>query len=113
MGRAVGLDIGSRTIKVVELAGSPKAFKVQRVLVRLLPVSPPPPKEGELPGDPDEALAEEVRGIFDTLKLPKDDVCVTFPSGVTVFREIQVPFLEEERCLVVVRPRPTGSSTGA
>jgi 16S rRNA (guanine527-N7)-methyltransferase len=28
-------------------------------------------------------------------------------------REVEVPFLEEERCLVVVRPRPTGSSTGA
>ena len=28
-------------------------------------------------------------------------------------REVTVPFLEEERCLVVVRPRPTGPSTGA
>ncbi len=28
-------------------------------------------------------------------------------------REVTVPFLEEERCLVVVRPRPTGPGTGA
>lgn len=28
-------------------------------------------------------------------------------------REVTVPFLEEERCLVVVRPRPTGPGRGA
>ena len=37
MPRAVGLDVGTRTLKLVELSGSPKAFKIQRFLVRTLP----------------------------------------------------------------------------
>jgi type IV pilus assembly protein PilM len=103
MARAVGLDIGSRTIKVVELSGSPKAFKVSRVITRPIPEPDPNPPEGELPQDADELISDEIREIFQTLKLPKDDVCVAFDSGVTIFREIVVPFLEDDQIRKVVK----------
>ena len=103
MARAVGLDIGTRTIKVVELNGSPKAFKVTRVITRPMPEVDEHPPEGEIAKDLDELVSDEIREIFQTLKLPKDDVCVSFDSGVTIFREIVVPFLEEDQIRKVVK----------
>jgi type IV pilus assembly protein PilM len=103
MARAVGLDIGSRTIKVVELNGNPKAFKVLRVITRPMPVVDPNPPEDETPKELEELISDEIREIFQTLKLPKDDVCASFDSGVTVFREIVVPFLEDDQIRKVVK----------
>ena len=103
MARAVGLDIGSRTIKVVELNGSPKAFKVLRVITRPDARGRPQPAEGETPKELDELVSDEIREIFQTLKLPKDDVCASFDSGVTIFREIVVPFLEDDQIRKVVK----------
>lgn len=103
MARAVGLDIGTRTIKVVELNGSPKAFKVMRVITRPMPEIVEDPSEDEPPKDLEELVSDEIREIFQTLKLPKDDVCVSFDSGVTIFREIVVPFLEDDQIRKVVK----------
>jgi type IV pilus assembly protein PilM len=104
MARAVGLDIGTRTIKVVEISGSPKAFKIQRLAIRDVPRAPEEaPAEGEEPFDPVAATAAVVRDIFESLKLPKEDVCASFDSGTTVSREIVVPFLEPEKIRKVVK----------
>src|SRR5262245_53532895 len=104
MARAVGLDIGTRTIKVVELSGSPKAFRIQRLAIRDVPRAPDaPPAEGAEPFDPVAATAAVVRDVFETLKLPKEDVCASFDSGKTMSREIVVPFLEPEKIRKVVK----------
>ena len=78
MARAVGLDIGSRTIKVVELNGSPKAFKVMRVITRPIPEVDLHPPEGEVAKELEELISDEIREIFQKLKLPRDDVCASF-----------------------------------
>ncbi len=103
MARAVGLDIGSHTIKVVELNGNPKSFKVTRVVTRPMPEVDLHPPEGEIPKDLEELVSDEIREIFHSLKLPKDDVCVSFDSGATIFREIVVPFLEDDQIRKVVK----------
>ena len=95
MPRAVGLDVGTRTLKLVELSGSPKAFKVQRFLVRTLPEG-----TGE---EADAARAEMIRSLFAEAKVGKDDVCASFDSGATSFREITVPFREHDQIEKVVR----------
>ena len=95
MPRAVGLDVGTRTLKLVELSGSPKAFKVQRFLVRMLPEG-----TGE---EADAARAEMIRSLFAEAKVGKDDVCASFDSGATSFREITVPFREHDQIEKVVR----------
>jgi type IV pilus assembly protein PilM len=106
MPRAVGLDIGSRTIKVVEITGGPKAFRVQRFVVRPVPeattAAGPEGAEGP-PPDPDEALSRVVRELFDELKLPKDDVCASLGAGSTLLREFPVPFKEESQIRKVIR----------
>lgn len=110
MARAVGLDIGTRTIKLVEIAGNPKAFKVLRLAVRDVPRPPeresglvPEGEEKPAPFDPIAATATVVRDLFDTLKLPKEDVCATFDTGTTISREIVVPFFEPEKIRKVVK----------
>lgn len=95
MPRAVGLDVGTRTLKLVELSGSPKAFKVQRFLVR-----PMPEGTGE---EVEAARAELVRALFHEARVGKDDVCASFDSGATSFREITVPFREHDQIEKVVR----------
>jgi type IV pilus assembly protein PilM len=104
MARAVGLDIGSRTIKVVELSGSPKAFKIQRLAIRETPRPPAtPPAEGAEPFDAQAATADVLREVFDSLRLPKEEVCASFDSGTTMSREIVVPFFEREKIRKVVK----------
>jgi type IV pilus assembly protein PilM len=111
MARAVGLDIGSRTIKLVELGGNPKALKVQRLAIRDVPTpgSGSGGGEGAEGGgepdtrDPEELVADTIRGLFEDLKLPKEDVCATFDAGTTIFREITVPFRDEDQIRKVVK----------
>jgi type IV pilus assembly protein PilM len=103
MVRAVGLDIGSRSIKVVELSGSPKSFKVQRVAVREVPEPPEVAVEGAEPFDPARAKADVIQQVFQELKLPKDNVCATYDTGSTLSREIVVPFLEPDKIRKVVK----------
>lgn len=108
MARAVGLDIGTRMIKLVEVTGSPKSFRIQRLAVREVPRAPAAdaaPAEGEeaAPFDPAAATAAVVRELFESLKLPKEDVCATFDTGTTISREIVVPFFEPEKIRKVVK----------
>src|SRR5262245_8950238 len=95
MPRGVGLDIGSRTLKLVELSGSAKSFKVQRLWVRPVP-------QGEGP-EADEARVALLKELFHEAKVSTDDVCVTFDAGATIFREIAVPFREDDKIEKVVR----------
>lgn len=103
MARAVGLDIGSHTVKVVELTGSPKSFRIQRVAVREIPPAPAEQPEGAEPYDRTQAAAKVVRELFSSLRLPPEDVCACFDSGTTISREITVPFLEPDKIRKVVK----------
>jgi type IV pilus assembly protein PilM len=110
MARAVGLDIGTSHVKLVELGGTARALKVQRCVIREVPPPPPPvpradgdPAQTQEPeADPDAPLVALLREIFDELKLPKDDVCASHDAGTTIFREIMVPFTDEEQIQKVV-----------
>jgi Tfp pilus assembly PilM family ATPase len=125
MARAIGLDIGARFVKVAELVGGPRSFKIQRVAVREIPQTAPLRNEDtetdlsedlviaengdkEETHEPDEPTRAEVvsgvvRDIFKSLHLAAEDVCASFDSGATVFRPITVPFLEDDQIRKVVR----------
>lgn len=125
MARAIGLDIGTRYVKVVEVVGGPRSFKVQRVAVREIPEDVAPPAKSAadqivieddedriaaaedepkaaLPNRADH-VAELVREVFQSMHLPREDVCASFDSGATVFRPIVVPFFEDDQIRKVVR----------
>jgi type IV pilus assembly protein PilM len=99
MPRAVGLDIGTRMLKLVELSGSAKSFKVTKMLVR-----PVPRTEGEGAAEQDAAtLAALVRDLFREARLSTDDVCASFDAGTTIFREITVPVQSTDKLDDVIR----------
>lgn len=95
MPRGVGLDIGSRYLKLVELTGSAKSFKVHRLIVREVP-------QGEGP-EAAAARTDLVKSVFAEARVSKDDVCASFDAGSTIFRDIQVPFREDDKIAKVVR----------
>ena len=110
MARAIGIDIGTRTVKAVELSGSAKSFKIQRIAIREVPdddtaaLDVPIDEEGvETPPSRDERISAIVAEIFKTLALPKEDACATFPADRSMIREITVPFFEEDQIRKVVR----------
>ena len=94
MARAVGLDVGTKTLKLVELSGSAKAFKVTRLIVRDLPDG-----EGE---EGAAARADAIRKAFSEAKVGRDDVCASFDAGSAIFREVQVPFRERDQIAKVI-----------
>src|SRR5436190_21661054 len=95
MPRAVGLDLGTRLLKLVELSGSAKSFKIHRIVVH-----PVPDGTGE---EAETARVELLRTLFHDNKLAKDDVCAAFDAGSTVFRDVSVPFREDDQIQRVVR----------
>src|SRR5262245_9948436 len=95
MARAVGLDVGNRLLKLVELSGSTKAFKVHRLAVR-----PMPEGAGE---EADAARADLVRSLFAEYHLPKDDVCASFQAGSSVFRDVTMPYKDDDQIDKTVR----------
>ncbi|MDA1194333.1 MAG: hypothetical protein O2894_04045 [Planctomycetota bacterium] len=125
MARAIGLDIGERFLKVVELVGSPRSFRVQAVAIREIPLEDAPHRggtdltddlvieeSGEIhPSDYDEApartrdqrISDLLSEVFTSMKLAREDVCAAFPSHYCVNREILVPFFEEDQIRKVVR----------
>ncbi|MDJ0520887.1 MAG: pilus assembly protein PilM [Planctomycetota bacterium] len=128
MARAIGVDIGDRLLKVVELSGSARSFRVQRIAIREIPGSENGHHEddgsteltddlvieesGELThvdetDEPEltrsEQISQLIAEVFREMKLPKEDVCASFPAHTSVNREIQVPFFEDDQIRKVVR----------
>lgn len=95
MPRAVGLDVGRRLLKLAVASGSAKSFKIQRFIVEELPDGTG--EEGEA------ARVEAIRNVFAEHKLTKEDVCVSFDAGTTVFRDVAVPFRSDDQIEKVVR----------
>jgi type IV pilus assembly protein PilM len=95
MPRAVGLDIGRRLLKLAVVSGSAKSFKVQRFVVEELPDG-----TGE---EADAARTETVRRVLAENKVLKDDICLAFDAGTAVFRDVSVPFQEDDQIAKVVR----------
>ena len=94
MPRAVGLDLGHRTLKAVDITGSAKSFKVHRIVVKEIP-------EGA-EATP-EARAALVREAFSQGRFGRDDVCSAFDAGSTIFREIPVPVHDDDQIEKVIR----------
>ena len=128
MPRAIGVDIGERFLKVVDLVGSPRSFRVQSVAIRELPSDGdhheengrtdltddlvieesgeihPASEEDDAPElTREEKISEILADVFKEMKLSREDVCAAFPSNASINREIVVPFFEEDQIRKVVR----------
>ena len=108
MARAIGIDIGARFLKVVELVGGPRSFRVQRLAVREIPGTEPV-------GEPEthEITAEDLSEDLVIDERESFGVPVGTPAGVSdeptkeervsellaeVFKELKLP--HEDVCAV-------------
>ena len=96
MAKAVGLDIGSHSCKVVVIEGGPKGAKVLRYAEHEYPRA----DGGVLTP---AAVLETLKKTLSEAKAPKQVVCFSMPAEECILREITVPFSQDEQIRKVVR----------
>lgn len=94
MARSVGLDIGSHSVKLVELDGTPKKFRVSRYVSRAIP--------GGASAGP-EQVAATVGEVLREGRAQRDAVVPALDTSSVVIREIMVPFLQDDQIRRVLR----------
>ncbi|HVP30555.1 MAG TPA: type II secretion system protein GspL [Myxococcota bacterium] len=95
--RVLGLDLGSHTVKAVELRQTLRGIEIGQL--RALP------REGEAPGvdapsadeAPDEALARRLRQLVALHQLPTDPVVTALASDRVTSRRLSFPFRDRRR----------------
>ncbi len=95
MAKAIGLDIGSRTVTLVEIEGSPRKYRVRRYVSREMP--------GEGGAAEGEVVAETVNAVLREAKAQQDTMVATIDPMSVVIREISVPFLQEDQIRRVLK----------
>lgn len=98
-GSLVGLDVGSSTIKVVELARAGGRFRISRSAV--VPTPPGGWMEGG-PGDP-QVLGPAIRRAFEQAGIRHRQVNTALSGRAVVVREIRLPNMPEEELAQAVR----------
>ncbi|MBI1849881.1 MAG: pilus assembly protein PilM [Planctomycetes bacterium] len=96
MAKAVGLDIGARHVKVCELEGSAKKFRMSRFAIREFALKDD--------GSPDEeSLVEAIRKVFREERFPRDSVVVALDAQDCILRDLSVPFKGDDQIAKVVK----------
>jgi type IV pilus assembly protein PilM len=95
MANSVGLEIGARAVRAVELSGSKKSFRVVRYAERALHAP------GGVP-DPED-LRAAIQEIFKEHRFSKHNVVCAVEAGDTVVREFPVPFKADDQIRKVVK----------
>ncbi len=96
----VGIDIGSDTIKVVELAGSYRSgFRLVRMGVA---PSPPVAMRDGVPTAPEE-LGSHVRALLDKTAIRLDRVVMGVGGQAVTVREVRVPPMTKQELTAAVR----------
>lgn len=96
MAKALGIDIGSHSVKVAVLDGGPKGAK----LLRFAEVQHDLGEEARL--SPATVLST-LREALSRAKAPKNAGCLALPAERCVVREISVPFSQDEQIRKVVK----------
>ena len=95
MGRAVGLDIGARHVRLVEADGGAKGVRVLRLGEREI-VLP----EG---ADREEAVREAVDALYRETRASRDETVLAWPAEGCTIREITVPFRDADQIRKVAK----------
>jgi type IV pilus assembly protein PilM len=95
MAKSIGLDIGSRGVKLVEIEGSAKRYRVTNFIAREFP--------GEGGAVEGEIVAETVAEMIKEGKAARDSLVTCLDSSDIVMREIMVPFLQDDQIKRVLR----------
>lgn len=89
MARSVGIDIGSKSLKILELEGSGNKLKMNFFQNLEIPFG------SDNTSSPD-LLVEPIKSIFQQYHLEQDNVVLSIPTQDCILREITVDFKDEE-----------------
>ena len=89
MARSVGIDIGSKSLKILELEGSGNKLKMNFFQNLEIPFG------SDNTSSPD-LLVEPIKSIFQQYHLEQDNIVLSIPTQDCILREITVDFKEEE-----------------
>jgi Tfp pilus assembly PilM family ATPase len=95
LARAVGLDVGARHVRLVELEGGSRGLRVCRLGEREIALP-----EG---GDREEAVREATDALFRETRAGRDETVLSWPAESCILRELSVPFREREQIRKVVK----------
>jgi len=95
LARAVGLDIGARHVRLVEVESAGRGLRVLRLGERDCVVP-----EG---ADREAAVREAVDALFRDTRASRDEVVLSWPAEACTIREISVPFRETDQIRRVVK----------
>ncbi len=95
----VGLDVGSHSIKVVELSRAGGKFRIARAAVV------PTPRGGVVDGVPQDprSLGTAIRAAFDQARIRNRHVNTALGGRAVVIREIRLPAMPDEELAQAVR----------
>ncbi len=97
MAKPVGVDLGSRTIKILTLETSGKRYRISRFFNEPLPSLP---EEG--------SASRVIATLFKDNKLPRDQVVLGFDAYASIIRELTVPFKNPDQIRKIIKYESEG-----
>ena len=89
---AVGLDIGSSSIKLVELKPTKKGYRL--INLGMAPLSPETIVDGAIMNSP--AVLDAIKGLLSELKVKTREVITAVSGTSVIIKKINVPMMTEE-----------------
>lgn len=102
MAKSIGIDLGERAIKVVELDGSYRKTRLVRSAVQALPA------ETEDPAARATATAEAVKAAMQAARISGRDERMAYPSREAVMRTVELPFSGRDAIRRIIKSEVEG-----
>ena len=96
MAKAVGIDIGSRSLKILELEGSGNRLSINFFRNLEIPFGSDESKTPDL-------LVEAIKSIFHQEHLNVDNVILSVPTQDCILREIAVDFKDDDHICQTIK----------
>lgn len=96
MAKAVGIDIGSKSLKILELESIGNAFKITHFFNLEIPFGKNTATEASL-------LVEPIKRIFQEHHLERHTVAISLPTQDCILREIVVDYANEEHIKKIIK----------
>lgn len=96
MARAVGIDIGSKSLKILELETSGNQFQVKHFFNLEMPFCGDDPATLNL-------LIEPIRKIFRENRLEQNNIAISVPTQDCILREITLDFVQDEHIKKIIK----------
>jgi type IV pilus assembly protein PilM len=96
---SVGLDIGSSSIKLVELKQTKKGYRL--INLGLAPLSPETIVDGAIMNSP--AVLDGIKGLLAELKVKTRDVVTSVSGTSVIIKKVNVPMMTEDELITQIQ----------